>query len=313
MGLLVRAIEKARALFGLEYRSAANFYTLRTMGVGLGKEHGKDMCRWLAYIGSPIYMESLLIRPVHSLINQSIDAQRSVYATNGDGFGIGWFDGRPEPGQYRDITPAWHDQNLRDLSKHIRTSLFFAHVRAATSTPVQRTNCHPFKHGRWLFQHNGSIGDFEKIKRELDFSIHSDLYPFMQGCTDSETMFYLALTHGLESDPVKGLHGMASAVCRAREKAGIEEHFRMTVSVSDGEHVVAARFCAGGEAPSLYHSRSEKALHEVCEDAKEDASQGVLILSEPLDDVSEHWEPIEAGTILTAHHKGVTTEAFAPA
>ncbi|MDG2054327.1 MAG: class II glutamine amidotransferase [Phycisphaerales bacterium] len=270
------------------------------------------MCRWLAYIGSPIFMDTLLVRPEHSLINQSINAQRSVYATNGDGFGIGWFDGRPEPGIFRDTTPAWHDLNLRALSQQICTKLFFAHVRAATSSPIQRTNCHPFKHGRWLFQHNGSIGEFEKIKRDLDFSIDPEFYPFMLGCTDSETMFYLALTHGLEDDPVRGLHGMAKAVCDARNKAGVKEPFRMTVSVSDGQRIIAVRFCADGEAPTLYHSRSEKALHEVCGDLKNASSDGMLILSEPLDDISEHWEPIETGSVLVAHHGNVTTNIFDP-
>lgn len=271
------------------------------------------MCRWLAYIGSPIYMDTLLIRPEHSLVDQSFSAQRSVYTTNGDGFGIGWFDERPEPGLFRDTTPAWHDPNLRTVAQQIRTGLFFAHVRAATATPIQRSNCHPFRHGRWLFQHNGSIGQFDRIKRALDFSIDPDLYPHMMGCTDSETMFYLALTHGLDEDPSKGLHEMAKAVCDARDEAKLTEGFNMTVAASDGDRVVAARFAAGMEAPTLYHSRSAKALHEVCGKAANAPGEGVLILSEPLDGTSEHWESIEAGTMITARHGGVTTEVFDPA
>ena len=69
------------------------------------------MCRWLAYTGSPIHMGSLVLKPENSLINQSRDARESISVLNGDGFGIGWYEALPEPGQFRDILPAWNDSN----------------------------------------------------------------------------------------------------------------------------------------------------------------------------------------------------------
>ena len=61
------------------------------------------------------------------------------------------------PGVFRSIEPAWNDENLRELAGHMRSHLFFAHIRAAIGSAVQQTNCHPFRHGRWLFMHNGFI------------------------------------------------------------------------------------------------------------------------------------------------------------
>ena len=93
------------------------------------------MCRWLAYCGSPIHLDSLILELENSLINQSRHALQSAAVTNGDGFGIGWYGDRPEPGLFRDFQPAWNDENLRSISSQIRSGLFFAHVRSLDKTP----------------------------------------------------------------------------------------------------------------------------------------------------------------------------------
>ncbi|MFZ0083571.1 MAG: class II glutamine amidotransferase, partial [Trebonia sp.] len=115
------------------------------------------MCRWLAYTGAPISLSEVLYTPVHSLIDQSLHSRLGAETTNGDGFGVGWYDAAAAPGLFRSIEPAWNDLNLRELAGHVSSHLFFAHVRAAIGSAVQQTNCHPFRHGRWLFMHNGFI------------------------------------------------------------------------------------------------------------------------------------------------------------
>jgi glutamine amidotransferase len=147
------------------------------------------MCRWLAYAGAPILLEEVLFKTDHSLIDQSLRALDPLSTTNGDGFGIGWYGNRDVPGVYKDIRPAWNDANLQALAAQIESSMFMAHVRATTGTPVQRTNCHPFNHGKWLFLHNGLINDYEKLRRDLAFAIAPELFPLIQGTTDSEVMF----------------------------------------------------------------------------------------------------------------------------
>jgi predicted glutamine amidotransferase len=74
------------------------------------------MCRWLAYIGSPVLIQDALYTPAHSLIDQSLHSRLGAETTNGDGFGIGWYDAEPTPGVFRSIEPAWNDANLRELA-----------------------------------------------------------------------------------------------------------------------------------------------------------------------------------------------------
>src|SRR5262249_18029534 len=113
------------------------------------------MCRWLAYSGSPILIEEVLYKPAHSLIDQSLHSELGAETTSGDGFGVGWYGVGPEPGLFHSTEPAWNNRNLRELSRHVVTPLLFAHIRASSGTAVQQTNCHPFRHGRWLWMHNG--------------------------------------------------------------------------------------------------------------------------------------------------------------
>src|SRR5215218_1148781 len=75
------------------------------------------MCRWLAYSGSPILLEELLYKPEHSLIDQSLHARLGVETTNGDGFGVGWYDANAyAPAIFRSVEPAWNDRNLREVA-----------------------------------------------------------------------------------------------------------------------------------------------------------------------------------------------------
>src|ERR1051326_4044648 len=105
------------------------------------------MCRWLAYSGSPVLIEDLILKPQHSLIDQSLHSQLGAETTNGDGFGIGWYGVGDTPGIFHSVEPAWNDRNLRDLAHHILSPLVFAHIRASTGTAVQQTNCPHFPPG----------------------------------------------------------------------------------------------------------------------------------------------------------------------
>src|SRR6476469_351842 len=158
------------------------------------------MCRWLAYSGSPDSLEALIFTPQNSLVVQSKPPRLGAETTNGDGFGGGWY-GTPEtPGVFRSTEPAWNDRNLRELSAHARSGRVFAHIRASTGSPVQQTNCHPFRSGRWLWMHNGYLGGFSSVHRDRLLEVAPLLYPELEGTTDSEVFFHLALTYGLEDD-----------------------------------------------------------------------------------------------------------------
>ncbi len=253
------------------------------------------MCRWLAYYGDPIPLELLLFRRQHSLIDQSLHSRLGATTTNGDGFGVGWYDGGEEPGLYRSVHPAWNDRNLRDLAAHISAPVFFAHIRASTGTPIQETNCHPFRHGRWLFMHNGAVREFEKVRRDLMLEIDPELFPLLQGSADSEVLFLLALTFGLEDDPVAALERMAGFVEEVGERHGVEHPLMMSVAATDGTKIVAVRYSSEHDSRSLYFSTDAKALkqqHPELEEVQALSDEARAIVSEPLGDVVGAWNEV---------------------
>ena len=232
------------------------------------------MCRWLSYIGDPVYLEKLVFEPRHSLVEQSLHAEQAKTPTNGDGFGIGWYDERKTPGLYREILPAWNDPNLRSLAHHIRSGMFFAHVRASTGTETSRTNCHPFAHDNYLFMHNGQIGDYPLGRRVLEAMIDDEFYATRHGTTDSELIFCLMLTFGLRTDPHRAIRKTIEVVEREMNERGATAPFRFTACLSNGESVCAIRHASDDKPPSLYWRKR---------------GDHVIVVSEPLDAESDSW------------------------
>ncbi|MBF9233237.1 class II glutamine amidotransferase [Microvirga alba] len=243
------------------------------------------MCRFLAYRGEPIFLADLVCAPAHSLVHQSLHAVEAKTGTNGDGFGIGWYGERNEPGLYREVRPAWSDENLRSLCDQVRSRLFFAHVRASTGTSTTRSNCHPFTHGRHLFMHNGQIGGYGRIKRRLEALIPDDLYDTRVGTTDSEAIFLLALANGLGADPVAAMARTLKTVRCLMDEAGIDEPFKFTAAFTDGESLFAYRWSCDAKPPTLYF-REERG--------------GLLVVSEPIDDKDRGWREVPKGCTLVA-------------
>ena len=253
------------------------------------------MCRWLAYSGSPILIENLLYRPSHSLIDQSLHSRLGAETTNGDGFGIGWYGEANVPGVFHSIEPAWNDQNLRELAAHIRSPLVFAHIRAAIGSPVQQTNCHPFRHGRWLFMHNGAIRDLDRVKRDLVLAVDEELYREIRGSTDTEILFYLALTQGLEDDPPSAVARAVGIVEDVGRRHGVEHPIQMTLAMSDGQSIWAFRYSSERDSRSLFFSTAIDTLRELYPDNELFQMADVetrLIVSEPLGDLKGAWNEV---------------------
>ena len=275
------------------------------------------MCRWLAYTGNPVSLETMLFHARHSLIDQSLYSRFGATTTNGDGFGLGWYQHPHDmPFRYRCIQPAWHEHNLRELSRAVSAPMFLAHVRAATHTPVQETNCHPFRHRRWMFMHNGMIEDFPRVRRDLLMAIDPQLFTSLEGSTDSETMFLLAMSFGLEHTPVPAIARMAGFVEATARRHGIAHPLSMTVCASDGEQLVAVRYASEGQSPrSLYHSTSFKHLHALYPDDPRIAAVGYdayLIVSEPLVDLPQAWAQVPESTAIVVRGTQIDYLPFAP-
>jgi glutamine amidotransferase len=270
------------------------------------------MCRWLAYSGAPVLLEEVLFKTDHSLIDQSLHAADPSATTNGDGFGIGWYGKRDVPGVYKDIRPAWNDQNLQALAAQIESPMFLAHVRATTGSPVQRTNCHPFSHQKWLFVHNGLINEYEELHRDLAFELSPDLFRLIQGTTDSELMFLLALSFGMDGDVQTGLERMAGLIERKAELHGVENALQMTLGISDGESLYAVRYSTEGKSRSLFHSASRDATMEIAPDAGRFSRDARAIVSEPLSNLEAEWTPVPEASFLTITKGKITCNPFVP-
>ena len=263
------------------------------------------MCRWLAYTGSPLLIADALYTPAHSLIDQSLHSRLGAETTNGDGFGIGWYDTESTPGVFRSIEPAWNDQNLRELAGHVRSHLFFAHIRAAIGSAVQQTNCHPFRHGRWLFMHNGYIGGFDRVKRELILAVDPSLYSEIEGQTDTEVLFYLAVTLGLEDDPPEAIAQAIGLVELNGERHGVKDPFQGTIATSDGERLWVFRYSSERRSRTLFFSRDVRALRALYPDRRilhELSDNARLVLSEPIGDLPGAWHEVPESSYGVVGH-----------
>jgi predicted glutamine amidotransferase len=253
------------------------------------------MCRWLAYSGSPVLLEELLYGRQNSLIVQSLHSRLGAEETNGDGFGLGWYGKQESPAVFRSIEPAWNDRNLRELARHITSPLVFAHIRASTGSPVQQTNCHPFRHGRWLWMHNGFVDGYRSVKRDLAVAIDPELYPEIEGTTDSELLFHLALTFGLEDDPPRAVERTIGLVESVGHDQGVEFPFQGTIATSDGECIWAFRYSSEGQSRSLFFStdvRTLRALYPENELLRDLGDESRLVVSEPLGELPGAWNEV---------------------
>jgi predicted glutamine amidotransferase len=242
------------------------------------------MCRWVAYTGVPERLENVITRPARSLVHQSLHASQCKTSTNGDGFGIGWYGDRDAPGLYREISPAWSDENLMSLCAQLSAGTFFAHVRASTGAGTARANCHPFSVGPWLFMHNGQIGDFCSIRRRIENMIPDRLYAHRRGGTDSEAIFLIAMGEVENVGPVQAIRGALARINAEMLQAGVSQPFRFAAAMTDGKQLTVFRWSSDAFAPSVYFRRSAGAL---------------VVVSEPIDDHADGWQALAANHVLS--------------
>jgi glutamine amidotransferase len=274
------------------------------------------MCRWMAWLGQPVLIEELLFKTQHGIVDQSLHARMGAEPTNGDGFGLGWYGAGDGPAVYRSVAPAWGDANLRELSAHVESPLFMAHVRAAIGSPVQQTNCHPFRRGDLLFVHNGYLAGFHELRRDLMLAIDPQLFGDVQGSTDTEVVFNLALTFGLERDPIAALERTVGLIEETADRHGVTGAVQASFGVSDGESLWAVRYATDGPARSLFASAdpdSIRRLHPENPRFQRLSPDDRLIVSEPFSDLPGLWQEIPQRTAVTVQRGGVLEERpFSP-
>ena len=275
------------------------------------------MCRWIAYIGKPIFVDALVVRPASSLVEQSLNSKfsfrsdGSILSTNGDGFGLGWYMHRPEPGLFKTAEPAWANENINEICSQVQARIFMAHIRAASTGAIQRTNAHPFKYKHWLFQHNGYLAHFDVLRRDLLFDIGEEYFGYLKGTTDSETLFLLALTFGLESDPKQAIERVIARVKRACSERAVPFELIMSTAMSDGDSIYTVRFASGAHVHSQYYSTHAACMRAIDDNAETVPARSVVVVSEPLDQSMEHWNEMPVGAFATIRDGAIRIDSLA--
>lgn len=248
------------------------------------------MCRIAAYSGPAIALEEIIVKPTHSLLSQSQHANEAKLAVNGDGFGIAWYGAGSKPGLYRDVLPAWADDNLVNLCRMVHSHRFVAHIRASTMGETARANCHPFSWKNWAFCHNGQVPHFPRIRRKLEAALPDDLYNHRRGTTDSEMIFLTLLRHGLMENPQSALLRTIAELSPAPTDAPL----RMTTVFSDGETLFGLRHASDNHSPTLYVS-----------DLQSDG--GRILASEPLCGNPGNWQLVPPETLCSVSPNGTVS------
>ncbi|ORZ33798.1 glutamine amidotransferase [Catenaria anguillulae PL171] len=295
------------------------------------------MCRWICFQSkSPVLLADLLIRPHHSIINQSFDCRLrldEVRPLNADGFGVGWYPNATEdttdpandgsPCIFTSVLPAWNNPNLSRLANKIKSTLVFCHVRAASpGFPISEANCHPWAHGKLMFQHNGYIAHFNKIKRALQAKIPDDIYNSVHGNTDSEWAFALFLSmlkdpNASTFDPYELKSALLATIATINTlltSAGVHPPSSpslLNFAVTDGHTILCTRYtnCTTREAASLYWSSGSKFTTSPSGESTMEKRSGkreqiVVIASEPLTFHKSDWCKLPDNTLLMVGERG---------
>lgn len=268
------------------------------------------MCRFIAYLGRPIIVDELLLKPRNSLVHQSYGAEEMVQTVNGDGFGLGWYvhDISEIPGLFRSISPAWNNYNLLYNAPLIRTDCMFAHVRAASEGAISEANSHPFHYQQFLMMHNGVVPNFSRIKRRVLNLLNDEMFLWVKGQTDSEHIFALLMQHLNEFKAANGNVSVANirqsfqmtfdVVQELKREAGIgDEVSTFNMMITDGHRIFGTRFSSDPdrETRTLYYAsgsrfRCENGVSNMVQDHSDD--RAVLVVSEKLNDHKEEWTSI---------------------
>lgn len=243
------------------------------------------MCRFLAYVGAPVTVESLLVHPAHSLLAQ-VQAPRMQRHGKGnpDGFGVGWY-GPGEastPLRHRSAVPMWADEAFLGHAGQIRSIAILGHVRSATpGSAVGNANTHPFAADCWLFAHNGVVANFAgELGTQLRNIVSARRLQAVEGTTDSEVLFALTLDLlDIGAEPGEALRGVIEAV-RAIDTR--QDH-RLNLVLTDGKRLAAT--ACGDTLFVLDHDGF--------------APKGVVVASEPCDD-HPAWKTVPDGSVVEA-------------
>lgn len=266
------------------------------------------MCRLFGF-------RSVVASTAHRSLSRAGNALRCQSHEHPHGWGIGWWEG---PGNRsvrleRGAGAAHAEQAFDRLADRLSATQVIAHVRRASVGPPGLVNAHPFRHGRWLFAHNGTVSNWERARAAIEAEIDPTFLSGIRGDTDSERLFALFLTRlsrrrdvADDATPAEVREALAETVTLVATHAdpGATVRSSTTVLVGDGSLLAACR-----RGRTLFLSTHKRAcadrtvcrhLVAECEAPSRDGApvHHLLVASEPVspDDV---WEAVPENGIVS--------------
>lgn len=215
------------------------------------------MCRMLGYLGEPVLLDDLIIKPDNSLIYQTTNAQM-LAMLNLAGFGLAaWDDGMAEPHlplTFHSTQVAVLDTNLRVLARKLQVRGLVAHLRGVPHDGhalVNQQSLHPFAMAGspLVLAHNGDLADFAAMRYALVEHIKPEILRRIAAMSDSAWLHALVLSQlddpagPFSSDQIfRAVEGALAVVRRVRQAEGIHRSSSVNLILSDGRNIVATRF-----------------------------------------------------------------------
>ncbi|MFZ2102285.1 MAG: class II glutamine amidotransferase [Oricola sp.] len=249
------------------------------------------MCRLYAMrANEPTRVECSLVLAQNALMQQSQgDAEGFVH---NHGWGVA---------DYRDTVPivekqnwaAWHGEHFKKTAARVYAHTVVAHVRQASVGATTLENTHPFRNGRWIFAHNGTVPNFDRVRDLMIGHIDPVLRNDIKGTTDSEHVFYYLLTRIMRHPdlPLSDVVGRAlRQVIDWSRTVDPDEPVGLNIVLTDGERLVGSRYNR-----TLWHLvKTEATICGVCgrKHVQHDNDidyRAIEIASEPIS--GDNWQP----------------------
>jgi glutamine amidotransferase len=173
--------------------------------------------------------------------NRGVNVQFSFYEAeksleklsikNPDGWGIAWF----YEGWHlcKEHGPLYLSKNAKKLAKDVFGVIIVSHVRKATHGGAKLENTHPWLYKGYVFAHNGTIRDRDKV---LELLSHE--YLDLEGDTDSEALFHLIVQETNNSNNF--IEGVKRAI--AKINANNISYSSLNFIASDGKKLYSLRY-----------------------------------------------------------------------
>jgi len=257
------------------------------------------VCRLYAMrANEPTRVECSLVHAQNALMQQSQGDAEGLEHSHGWGVA-----------DYSDTVPliekqtwaAWHGEHFRKTAARVYAHTVVAHVRHATVGATAVENTHPFRNGRWIFAHNGTIPHFADVRDRMIEQIDPVLRNDIKGETDSEHVFYYLLSLQMrhpERPLIETVGRGLRRIIQWSQQVSPEERPALNIVLTDGDRLVGSRY-----GRTLWHLvRNEVTVCGICgkkhvHHEVGQAYRAIEIASEPIS--GENWQPFADGVVYS--------------